>query len=118
MLAVDSLPRGEVYHSGTVAGESGYFSPHLMATVYGETAEERCFPLIEEYAIYLSSFAEPCEIAVFRCYARSDADRIAEMCLSRIEQLRVLLAGTSYRSRVDQATVRVDGKLVVMQILP
>ncbi len=118
MAKLEALPAGKIYRSGVEIGEMGYFSPHLMATMYGEEAETRCFSLVEEYALYLSSFAEPCEIAVFRCYARSDADRIAQMCLARIEQLRILLTGTPYRDRVDAATVSVNGRLVVMQIVP
>ncbi len=118
MAEVGELPAGEIYRSDVAAGENGYFSPSLMAVMYGEQAATHCFPLIEEYAIYLSSFAEPCEIAVFRCYAKSDADRIAEMCLSRTELLRILFAGTPHRARVDAATVRVDGRLVMMCVLP
>ena len=118
MACTEDLPQGVIYRSGAAEGEEGYFSERLVATVYGEHAVTRCFPLLEDYAIFLSSFAEPCEIAVFRCYEKSDADRIAEMCLSRIEQMRILLTGTAFRERVDRATVRVNGTLVVMQILP
>lgn len=118
MARMENLPQGEIYRSDAAEGEVGYLSERLAATLYGESAVTNCFPLLEEYAIYLSSFAEPCEIAIFRCYARSDADRIAEMCLTRIEQMRIMLAGTDFRIRVDGATVRVDGRLVTMQILP
>ncbi len=118
MAQIDCLPQGEFYRSDAAEGEVGYCSERLLAKLYGEGAITHCFPLVEEYAIYLSSFAEPCEIAIFRCYARSDADRIAEMCLSRIEQMRILLAGTDFRKRADHATVSVDGRLVVMQMLP
>jgi len=118
LAEAEDLPMGEIFRSDAVEGEAGYFSERLMATVYGESAVTHCFPLVEEYAIYLSSFAEPCEIAVFRCYARSDTDRVAEMCLSRIEQLRIQLGGTDYRARADRATVSVEGRLVVMRLLP
>ena len=118
MARTENLPMGEIYRSDAIEGECGYFSERLAATTYGEGAVMHCFPLIEEYAIYLSSFPEPCEIAVFRCYEASDADRIAEMCLSRIEQMRIVLAGTTFRARADNATVRVEGRLVIMQVLP
>ena len=112
------LPAGKRYHSGAEDGADGYFSPQLMAIMYGEGAETHLFPLIEEYAIFLSERAEPCEVAIFRCYAKSDTDRIAEMCLSRMELLRIALAGTSYRARVDKATVEVHGRVVTMTVMP
>jgi hypothetical protein len=118
MAQTKHLPMGEIYRSDAIEGEVGYFSERLAATTYGESAVTRCFPLIEEYAIYLSSFPEPCELAIFRCYEKSDTDRIAEMCLSRIEQMRIVLSGTSFRARADNATVRVEGRLVIMRLLP
>ena len=118
MARQDSLPAGVIYRAGAAEGEDGYFSAQMMARMYGEEADIRCFSLVEDYAIYLSSFAEPCEIAVLRCYAKSDCDRIAEMCLARIETLRIALVGTPYRARADAASVVVEGNLVVMRLLP
>lgn len=118
LARIECLPQGEIYRSGAAEGEVGYCSDRLLERLYGPGATTHCLPLVEEYAIYLSSFAEPCEIAIFRCYARSDTDRIAEMCLGRIEQMRILLAGTDFRARADRATVSIEGCLVVMQLLP
>ena len=118
LARIENLPQGEIYRSDAAEGEAGYFSERLRRTVYGERDAEHCFGLIEDYAIYLCSFAEPCELAVFRCYAASDADRVAEMCLSRIEYLRIVLAGTDFRARADRATVTVDGRVVIMTLVP
>ena len=118
MQGVESLPAGEIYRSGRNVWESGYFSPSLMASMYGKEAEERTFPLIEEYAIYLSSFPNPCEISVFRCFSKTDVDRVAEMCLSRKETLRIGLAGMSLRARADAATVEVQGRTVIFRMTP
>ena len=117
MARIDGLPQGEIYYSFAVEGEVGYLSERLIATLYGPHAIHRCFPLIEEYAIYLSSFAEPCEIAVFRCYEKSDADRIAEMCLSRIDEIRISLGSIGFRGE-GKTEVLVCGRLVTMRILP
>ena len=114
----EGLPQGEIYYSGLSEGEAGHFSDRLAILMYGERAVRQTFPLIEEYAIFLCSFAEPCEIAVFRCYEKSDADRVAEMCLERVEQMRILLGGTDFRTRADRATVTVEGCLVTMLLLP
>ena len=118
MTKTENLPAGKTYRSDAEVGEDGYFSPQLMATMYGEGAAEHFFPLIEEYTIFLSSRPEPCELAVFRCYAKNDTDRIAEMCLSRTDLLRIALAGTAYRARVDGATVEVRGRVVTMAVTP
>ena len=118
MAKSDSLPAGEIYHAGLTEGEKGYFSEQMMERMYGEDADTRFFSLVEDYALYLSSFAEPCEIAVLRCYSQSDTDRLAEMCLERIEQLRISLTGTPYRTRADAATVHIEGRVVVMRLLP
>ena len=100
MAAIDGLPSGQIYRSDASEGEAAYFS------------------LLEEYAIYLSSRESPYEIAVLRCYARSDTDRIAEMCLVRVEHLRIGLAGTPYRAHADAATVRVEGRTVILSLIP
>ena len=118
MAKIDGLPSGQIYRSDACEGETAYFSAQMMRTMYGEMAEERYFSLLEEYAIYLSSRESPYEIAVLRCYARSDTDRIAEMCLARIEQLRVHLSHTPFRAAVDAATVRVEGKCVILSLVP
>ena len=118
MAAIDGLPSGQIYRSDASEGEAAYFSPQMMETMYGEGAAERYFSLLEEYAIYLSSRESPYEIAVLRCYARSDTDRIAEMCLARVEHLRIGLAGTPYRAHADAATVRVEGRTVILSLIP
>ena len=118
MARVDGLPSGQIYRSDASEEEAAYFSSHLMRVMYGEEAEEWCFPLLEEYAIYLSSHQAPYEIAVFRCYARSDTDRIARMCLSRVELLRIHLARTPFRVHADAATVCVEGRTVIMSLIP
>ena len=118
MAKNDGLPSGQIYRSDALAGEEGYFSSQMMSVMYGEEAETRCFPLLEDYAIYLSSRQLPYEIAVFRCYAKSDTDRIVKMCLMRIETMRVLLAGTPFRQSADAATVSVKGRCVTMCLVP
>ena len=118
MASARGLPSGQIYRSDAAKGEDAYFPLQMRGVMYGERAEERYFSLLEEYAIYLSSHQAPYEIAVLRCYAKSDTDRIAEMCLARIECLRIHLAGTPYRAHADAATVRVEGRTVIMALVP
>lgn len=118
MAELGGLPAGRIYRSEVAEGETGYASPALLVRLFGEHEVSECFPLLEEYAIYLSDFPEPCEIVMLVCYAQSDADRIAEMLLLRKETLRIALSGTPFRAAADAACIRIDGRLVVMELLP
>lgn len=110
-----SLPAGELYFSGAEETSPSYLSPELAKTLYGKDSE-RYLALTEEYAIYLSGFAKPYEIAVFKCYSASDTDALAEMCLSRAELLSVLLRDTDAQSFVGNARIFSKGKYTVMVI--
>ena len=81
--------------------------------MYGDEAE-RGFALLEDYAIYLSSFSVPYEVAVFRCRSTSDTDTIAAMCLGRIDAMRVLLHDTEYAKVLEKARVTQNGRFVIM----
>lgn len=116
MREAEALPAGEVYHARTGGNDNTPPDDALVSAMYGEEAK-RCFPLVEEYAIYLSS-STPCEIAVFRCYAASDTDALARMCLSRSETLRTLLRHTEYHALVENANIEVRGRTVIMRVLP
>ena len=110
------LPAGQTYLSGAEEGSDKYLSEDTINTLYGERAYGELFPLIEEYAIYISSFAEPYEAAVFKCRSRSDTDLIAEMCFARTDILKVILRDTEFAELVQEARVSVKGKLVFMII--
>lgn len=115
ICADSELPSGETYLKSSEEGSIGYLDGNMITSLYGKEGRT-AFALLEDYAIYLSSFAEPYEIAVFRCYSRSDTDTIAKLCLSRIEELRVILRDTEYFVLVDRASVTVKGKTVIMKI--
>lgn len=117
MAQSGSLPVGVIYSKSAGEGTDGHFSPKLARTMYGERAEE-LLSLTEDFAIYVSSFGIPAEIAVFKCYSRSDAERIGAMCLSRAESVRVLLRSTEWRGLADGASVRVDGRWVIAATVP
>ena len=107
------LPDGEIYRSDAEEGSEGYLSPYLRESLYGENAEE-LFETVEEYAIYLSSFVVPIEIAIFRCYSATDAHQIEAMCLNRAESLRIALRGTEFEELTDSVRVLCRGRYVVM----
>ncbi len=109
------LPQGRVYLSGAEEGEDSFLSPSLIRSLYGEEGEEN-LARTEEYAIYLSSFAAPYEIAVFQCYSSQDADRIVALCLSRSDEIRVGLRETTYEKLSDCVRIVSKGRYVVMMI--
>ena len=110
----DDLPDGSVYLSSAEEGSQKFLSVSMINSLYHDDASKYEFSLIEEYAIYISNFAKPCEIAVYKCYSSSDTDLIATMCLRRIEKLRAMLAGTSFCEIIDSADVEVKGHFVIV----
>ena len=88
MNDIGDLPNGKVYLTSAEEGEGGYLSPELADSLYGEGAQNK-LALVKDYAIYISSFAAPCEIAVFICYSSSDAIKIEQMCRQRADVLLV-----------------------------
>lgn len=84
-------PTGVWYRSGAERGQEDYISATDFDLLYGEGSAEEYGPFVREYSIYLSSFAEPFEVAVFRCYEKSDADRVGGMLLRRSDRLKVFL---------------------------
>ena len=111
------LPSGTTYLSGAPEGSSSYLAPDTLEDMYGDEAQEEVFSLVEEYAIYLSRFAKPYEVAVFKCYSVSDTDSVLEMCLERLESIKILLRDTEYAPLADTAEVYVDGKYVIMLVM-
>ena len=109
------LPAGEIYQKNAKEGENAYFSQSLCESMYGSRAAE-LLTVTEDFAIYMSSAAAPYEIAVFKCYSSTDAEKIAAVCMSRAEDLRVLLSKTEWRELCDSAKIKVDGRIVVMTV--
>ncbi len=105
------VPSGVLYRSDAEEGSEEYASPALLRSLYGEEAEER-FATVEAYAIYLSSFTTPCEMAVFVCYSATDANRLEALCLRRAEEVRVALRGTPYAAMTEEIRVWAKGRRV------
>ena len=51
-----SLPAGQTYLAHTEEGGEHYLSSDTAQSLYGAESVENTFPLIEDYAIYISSF--------------------------------------------------------------
>ena len=115
MAVSGELPEGTVFLSDAEEGSEEYLSPTLLRAMYGEEAEEE-FEAVEDSALYLSSFAAPYEIAVFRCYSATDARRIEALCLYRADEIRVALRETDFYSLIDSLRVLCRGKTVILML--
>ena len=115
MAECGSLPRGEIYRSDAEEGGAGYAPSALLRAMYGEEGEAAIRPC--EFSIYLSSFAEPYEIAVLVAPSSDHARRVYALCLSRMDDLRVALRGTDREALSQNAIVYRKGRCVVMGII-
>ncbi len=111
----EELPAGEIYRFPAEEGAVGALSPRLIRSMYGEDAEE-VFSGVESGALFLSSVQIPREIAVFRCYSKTDASALTRLCLARADELRIALRGGNFDGFSDDDGVWVlcEGRYVVM----
>ena len=103
------LSFGKLYLSDRSAGDAAFMSPALFESLFGADVS----PLVEEYAIYLSSFAFPCEVAIFKCFSPSETSLVERACLSRLDLLRRYFKDTEHASTVDSAYVMKKGLFVI-----
>ena len=112
-----SLPAGQVYLHSAVEGLPSYLNGSLRRSLYGEEGEV-CFPLLSDFALFLSSRPIPFELAVFLCESATDAHRVAAMCMTRADTLRVALRGSTFEERGEGIRVVVRGRRVIMTVTP
>ena len=112
------LPAGQCYLDTASPGEKTYAEAELIAALYGNGATPPEWDSVLAFAIRPSSFATPCELAVFRCVSAREAEDVARMCLRRVEILRRTCRDTPYESIAAQATVSIRGSYVLMAVCP
>ena len=108
----DTYGNGLIFCKKVCEGEVGYISVEQKEIMYGEDAENDCFSKTEDFAIFVSQRI-PGELAVFKCYSRSDTDIIAQMCLRRAESIRVALRDSEYEEKTESIQVSVYHRFVV-----
>ena len=115
MLAVsgeDIDGNGYLYYASAEEGSTEYFSQELYSAMYGEDSKTRYFSKIEDFAVFVSQRTAG-ELALFKCYSRSDADDIAKMCLIRADSIKVALRGSESAEKSKNIKVGIYGKIVV-----
>ena len=101
-----------LYSSTARLGELGYIDDSVKRTLYGEKYVEECFPLVEEYSISVSG-RQAGEVAVFKCYSRSDTDAVAQMCLERADTIKVALRGSDLEEKSRVIRIEIHGRYVL-----
>ena len=112
----DSNTEAFIYSTTASEGEIGYFSGELRITLYGEDQVEECFSLIEDCSVYISP-RNVGELAVFKCYSRSDTGSIAAMCLERADILSVALNSIDALNKNQKAHVEIHGRYVFFSFI-
>ena len=111
MSEISDLPKGKIYRAGAEEGSEDYLSADTATALYGENAAHH-LTLVSDFAIYLSAFAAPCEIAVFICYSASDALTIERMCRERADVLSVAMRESDLCDLKLNATIVRKGRRV------
>lgn len=107
-----NLSAGHLYLSGSEEGSEHHMSPALFSVMFGRETPE----VVKEYALFVSSFNVPFEIAVFKCYSSSSCDEIEKLCLSRIDHLKRFYKNSEYSYILDNAFVMCDGNFTIMAV--
>lgn len=114
MEEMEDLPAGVCYRSAEEEGEEGYLPSAALRAMYGEEAE--ALLRSTDFSIYLSSFAEPYELAVFCAETRADARAVYALLLSRADDVRVALRRTEFEPLGEEITVLLSGRYAVMGV--
>ncbi len=130
-----SMPSGRFY--GKDKKDDGEISiltldGYLALSLYGDSSRDIVlgedtepselypeeFELAEDFCVWLSSTLEPYEISVFKLRSSSDSTAVAKMLIRRLDKLKKYWKESAYYTELEGCTVRIDGNLVILEILP
>ncbi|MBQ8005265.1 MAG: hypothetical protein IJ303_03025 [Clostridia bacterium] len=117
-----SLPIGKLYTKSSSPGAADYLSDSLLSALYGREELPDVFERAESIAIWTASGFDSCEFAVFLCKTKNDAEKIADLCLCRIDIMnhfirsntKKLSLDTQIINRIEKAKVDIAGRYVIM----
>lgn len=107
-----NLSAGHLYLSNSEEGSEHYMSPALFSVIFGKEIPEA----VKEYAVFVSSFDVPFEIAVFKCYSSSSCDEVERLCLSRLDDLKRFYKDSEHSYILNDAFVIHDGNFAIMVV--
>ena len=110
------LPSGKVYSMKAARGDDEYLSEHLINSLYGDGSTPVMADGWLDLALFLSSSAHPCEMAVFLCNSRNTANDTARMLCRRLDVIRHTKSDCELSCYFDSASVTVKGNYVLLVI--
>lgn len=117
MLGVNEEPgnNGYLYSSKASEGDVEYLPGDILVTLYGEKYLDSWSEMVEECAIFLSA-RDVCEIAVFKCYSRSDTALVTTMLFERADELKVALRHTEWEEQSGEISIEINGKYLLFAL--
>ena len=110
------LPAGRIYSMKADAGDREFLSDSLLSALYGDGGMPPAADGWLDCAIFLSSPAHICELAVFLCDSPDTATDTARMLCRRLDLIRVAKGDGKYAFYLDSATVTVMRNYVLFVI--
>lgn len=113
-----ALPPGHTYDSTAPQTSEAYLSREMFAELYARADGSDDWEDFEQCVIWQGTAGtRVTEAAVFLCRDRERAERIALLCMRRLEMIRALKSYTD-TSCADTAVIRLYGRHVVFFVLP
>lgn len=107
----DTDGSGYIYSKTAEEGSEGYLTDGRLVLLYGEKYEKLA-PLVEDCALYISARGVG-ELALFKCYSRSEVDALLPLLLGRADLLKVGLRGTPFEEKSLRISVEVRGRYLL-----
>lgn len=107
----DTDGSGYIYSKTAEEGSEGYLTDERLILLYGEKYE-KLSPLVEDCALYISARGVG-ELAIFKCFSRSDTDALLPLLLERADLLKVGLRGTPFEEKSRAISIRISGKYLL-----
>ena len=113
-----ALPPGHTYDSTAPQTSEAYLSREMFAELYARADGTDDWEDFEQCVIWQGTAGtRVTEAAVFLCRDRERAERIALLCMRRLEMIRALKSYTD-TTCADTAVIRLYGRHVVFLVLP
>ncbi len=114
--AEPSLPAGRLYVLSAPSDDAKHPSDAWLSAMFGKSDLPPAFSLVED-AAFFTSYTHPCEFAVFLCKTADGTRAVSEVCLQRLNTLKLYWKGEGISDAVLQnAGVTVRGKWVILYL--
>lgn len=113
--AENGLPAGRFYVLSAQADDAKHPSDIWLGAMFGNGKMPSALALVED-AAFFASYTQPCEFAVFLCKTSNATKAVSEMCLHRLDSLKLYREGEKDSAPLQNAGVTVRGKWVFLYV--